>query len=69
MVDFLNTGRRPDGGYTGGLMAEVLGTSSMPLSDYDKHALATYLRSLSPIHYDVYFVPKPLTAEDYFLDQ
>ncbi|MGB5261182.1 MAG: cytochrome c [Gammaproteobacteria bacterium] len=68
VVDFLNMGRRPDGRYTGGLMAEILATSSMPLSDYDKHALAGYLRSLSPIHYDVYFSFDPFEAESY-LDQ
>jgi len=68
MVDFLNTGRRPDGRYTGSLMAEVLGTSGMHLSSYDKHALATYLGSLPPIHYDVYFTFDPFPAEEY-LDQ
>jgi mono/diheme cytochrome c family protein len=68
MIDFLNTGRRPDGRYTGNLMVEVLGTSSMPLSDDDKYALATYLGSLSPIHYDVYFTFDPFPAEEY-LDQ
>jgi mono/diheme cytochrome c family protein len=68
VVDFLNTGKRPDGRYTGGLMVELLGTSIMPLSDPDKHALATYLRTLSPIHYDVYFSYDPFEAESY-LDQ
>jgi mono/diheme cytochrome c family protein len=68
VVDFLNTGRRPDGRYTGPLMAEVLGTSSIPLSDSDKYALATYLGSLSPIHHDVYINIDPFPAEEY-LDQ
>ncbi len=47
---FLATGRRPDGCYASGLMMEVLGTSCMQLTDYDRRALAVYLVSLPPIH-------------------
>lgn len=47
---FLATGRRPDGCYASGLMMEVLGTSCMQLTDYDRQALAFYLASLPPIH-------------------
>ena len=65
LIDFLNTGRRPDGHYTGGLMMEVLGTSGMHLSAYDKNALVTYLRSLSPVHRDVYFEFDPFADTDY----
>jgi mono/diheme cytochrome c family protein len=50
---FLASGRLPDGSYTGPLMAEVLGTSSMSLTAEDRQALATYLRSLPPIHHDI----------------
>jgi hypothetical protein len=50
---FLITGKRPDGGYTGSLMAEVLGTSCMQLTGHDLHSLAIYLQSLPPIHNDL----------------
>jgi len=53
--DFLATGRLPDGAYTGPLMAEVLGSSSMSLTAADRQALATYLRSLPPIHHDIHY--------------
>lgn len=51
--EFLATGRRPDGSYTGPLMSEVLATSSMSLSPPDRQALATYLRSLPPLRHDI----------------
>jgi hypothetical protein len=35
-------------------MLEVLGSSIMPLTVSDRHALANYLRSLPPIRHDVY---------------
>ena len=53
LMTFLKTGRKPDGGYTDSLMAEVLGTSCMQLTGYDLHSLATYLQSLPPIHNDL----------------
>jgi mono/diheme cytochrome c family protein len=53
LMTFLKTGRKPDGGYTDSLMAEVLGTSCMRLTDYDLHSLAIYLQSLPPIHNDL----------------
>ena len=34
-------------------MMEVLGTSCMQLTEDDKHALATYLGSLTAIHKDL----------------
>ena len=56
---FLSTGRRPDGGYPGAFMLEVLGTSIMPLTDYDRRALAIYLRSLPPVPHDMDVVYEP----------
>jgi len=50
---FLKAGRKPDGGYTDSLMAEVLGTSCMRLTEYDLDALAFYLQSLPPISNDL----------------
>ena len=50
---FLGTGRKPDGTFTGSLMAEVLGTSCMRLTRQDLHSLAIYLQSVPPIHYDL----------------
>jgi mono/diheme cytochrome c family protein len=52
---FLASGRLPDGGYTGPLMAEVLGSSSMSLTTADRKALATYLGTLPPIHHDIHY--------------
>ena len=53
LMAFLMTGKRPDGSYTGSLMAEVLGTSCMQLTGHDLHSLAIYLRSLPAIHNDL----------------
>jgi len=50
---YLSTGRRPDGRHAGQPMLEVLGTSIMPLTESDRRALATYLRSLPPVRHDV----------------
>jgi len=52
---FLASGRLPDGSYTGPLMAEVLGSSSMSLTVADRQALAAYLDSLPPIHHDIHY--------------
>jgi mono/diheme cytochrome c family protein len=52
---FLASGRLPDGAYTGPLMAEVLGSSSMSLTAADRQALATYLQTLPPIHHDIHY--------------
>ena len=43
---FLATGRKPDGTYTGSLMAEVLGTTCMRLNPYDLQSLVVYLQSV-----------------------
>jgi mono/diheme cytochrome c family protein len=53
VVRFLETGRRPDGSFTGSKMAEVLGTSCMRLTGYDRQSLAIYLQSLPPVHHDL----------------
>ena len=52
-MTFLRTGKRPNGVFTGSLMAEVLGTSCMRLTGEDLHSLAIYLQSLPPIHNDL----------------
>jgi mono/diheme cytochrome c family protein len=51
---YLSTGRRPDGRYASLPMLEVLGTSIMTLTESDRHALATYLRSLPAVSHDLY---------------
>jgi mono/diheme cytochrome c family protein len=61
---FLSTGRKPDGCYTSGLMLEVLGTSCTRLTEDDRHALATYLQSLRPIHRDLEVTQEPTHAVD-----
>lgn len=53
LIRFLETGRRPDGSFSGGLMMEVLGTSCMRLSGYDRESLATYLLSVQPVQHDL----------------
>ena len=53
--DFLRSGRLPDGTYTGPLMVEVLGSSTMSLTAADRQALATYLQSLPPVHHDIHY--------------
>jgi len=61
---FLASGRLPDGSYTGPLMAEVLGSSGMPLNEADRDALAVYLRSLPPIHHDIHYQFDPFADQD-----
>ena len=53
LMTFLRTGKRPDGVFTGSIMVEVLGTSSMRLTGGDLHSLALYLQSVPPIHNDL----------------
>jgi mono/diheme cytochrome c family protein len=60
---FLSSGRLPDGAYTGPLMAEVLGSSSMSLTAADRQALATYLQSLPPIRHDIYYQFDPFADQ------
>lgn len=50
---FLATGRRPDGSFTGSLMVEVLGTSCMRLTPYDRESLAIYLQSVPSVRQDL----------------
>jgi len=60
---FLASGRLPDGAYTGPLMAEVLGSSSMSLTAADRQALATYLQSLPPIYHDIHYQFDPFADQ------
>ncbi len=53
LVYFLETGGTPDGDYTGSLMAEVIDDNLAHLTETDRLALATYLRSLPPIEHQV----------------
>ncbi len=64
LYTFLSTGRRPDGSYTGPLMSQVLATSSLSLTAADRQALATYLRSLPPVHNDIHFRFDPFANRD-----
>jgi mono/diheme cytochrome c family protein len=66
MSTFLATGRTPDERYTGPLMAEVLGTSTMRLTEYDRHSLAIFLRSLPPIYHDLNSRFDPFADSAYF---
>lgn len=46
---YLKTGFRPDGDVAGGAMGEVIEESTSRLTDADRAAIATYLRSLPPL--------------------
>ncbi|MEZ5541563.1 MAG: cytochrome c [Pseudomonadota bacterium] len=62
---FLATGQRPDGSYTGALMSEVLAASSMGLTPADRQALATYLRTLPPLHHDIHYRFDPFADREF----
>lgn len=47
-TDFLDLGMLPDGDFVGGEMARVVDEGTAVLSDEDRAAIATYLRSLTP---------------------
>jgi len=66
LTTFLATGQRPDGSRTQGLMAEVLASSVMRLTEDDRHALATYLLSVPPVHHDVDSPPDPFDDSEEF---
>jgi mono/diheme cytochrome c family protein len=63
---FLASGRKPDGSFTGGLMAEVLGTSCMRLTRYDREALVTYLQSVAPVHNDLNALCRPYDDSGFY---
>ena len=63
---FLATGRKPDGNYPTNLMMEVLGTSCMRLTEYDRHALVIYLSSLPPIHNNLDTTEDPFQGPDFY---
>jgi mono/diheme cytochrome c family protein len=62
---FLATGQRPDGSYPGPLMSEVLATSSLSLTEADRQALVIYLRSLPPVHHDIYYRNDPFADRNF----
>jgi hypothetical protein len=49
-VWFLQTGFKPDGDDTQGLMSELIDQGYKHLTEADLQALAVYLRTLKPIH-------------------
>ena len=63
---FLASGRKPDGSFTGGLMAEVLGTSCMRLTRYDREALVTYLQGVAPVHHDLNALCRPYDDSGFY---
>ena len=59
LVRFLESGRKPDGSFTGGLMTEVLGTSCARLTGYDRESLAFYLKTVPPVHHNLNVLCRP----------
>jgi mono/diheme cytochrome c family protein len=53
LVEYLETGQRPDGDFAGDLMADVIDNSLKFLTKDDLSAIATYLVSLPPIAHAV----------------
>lgn len=51
ILDSLQTGALPDGDFVGGSMADVVRFGTSQLTDEDRQAILTYLRSLTPIHH------------------
>jgi mono/diheme cytochrome c family protein len=66
LTTFLATGQCPDGSHAQGLMAEVLATSVMRLTEDDREALATYLLSVPPANQEVNSPPDPFAGLDEF---
>lgn len=50
---YLETGFRPDGDVAGGIMAEIIETSTSHLTAEDRAAIAVYLKELPPIQHKV----------------
>jgi mono/diheme cytochrome c family protein len=50
---YLRTGADPDGDYAGGLMGKVIDEGLSHLTKPDARAIATYLRSLKPVHHQL----------------
>ncbi|MDR6292046.1 mono/diheme cytochrome c family protein [Inquilinus ginsengisoli] len=46
---YLETGGMPDGDFAGGAMVEVIKNDTSKLTDGDRQAIATYLKSLTPL--------------------
>jgi hypothetical protein len=53
MLWFLQTGQKPDGDYTGGLMAEVINEGYQYLTTKDLEAITDYIFSLEPVFNDL----------------
>ena len=66
LITFLATGQCPDGSHAQGLMAEVLATGVMRLTEDDQDALATYLLSVPPVNQDMVSPPGPFADLDEF---
>ncbi len=49
LLDFFTTGMLPDGDFVGGAMADVVDHVLARLTDADRRAIVTYLRSLPPV--------------------
>ncbi len=49
IATYLKTGLRPDGDFAGDAMAEVIEASTSRLTDFDRHAIAVFLKSLPPM--------------------
>jgi hypothetical protein len=50
LVWFLQTGLKPDGDDAQGLMSELISSGYKHLAEADLQAIATYIRTLKPIH-------------------
>ena len=46
LVEYLTSGMTPEGDFAGGKMAEVIDNSTAIMSDYDRNAIAAFLKSL-----------------------
>jgi mono/diheme cytochrome c family protein len=51
LVDYLETGAKPDGDYAGDAMAEVIDNNLKHLTKEDRKAIASYVLSLPPIEH------------------
>ncbi len=65
LMDYLRKGRKPDGDYAGGLMAEVVDGMLAHLTSNDRGAIVTYLLALEPIRHRVADSASPEAEEDF----
>lgn len=64
LVYYLETGATPDGDYAGDAMAEIIDNSSSHLTKDDRHAIATYIKSLPALEQAVRKEKKKKTEQD-----